>query len=414
MKKFIRIFVFTVIAIIILGNSIVQSQGWSRINPGTTQHFFGIHFPSSNIGYVAGDGILMKSTDAGDTWVDITPQANSYFNSVFFTDNSTGFAVEGMGDIIKTTDGGISWSLLTNITEGDLRCVTFQSSETGYVVGFNGGGQKAYVFKTSDAGLTWTDRSPANSLATELMDASFLNPDTGFACGFGGNVIKTTNGGLTWTKSSLGYEYDLTAIHFTDPDTGYVVGWNSLTYRGIIMKTVDGSSTWTNIWPSDYNFMIRDVWFADGHTGYVVGEKMFILKTTDGGSNWIQQSVANTDTTWDLYACHFNDVNTGWGVGPKGMLVKTTNGGLGLNQMGSVNNTVMLSPNPVKDNLHIMNLNMGKDILFGITDLSGKVVLAGTYQNDLGEIDVSQLKNGIYFLKLLNANSITIIKFIKQ
>ena len=413
MKTFFRIFFFTVIASLILFNSVLQSQGWHRINPGTTHHFYGIHFPSINTGYVAGDGIIMKSTDAGDTWADITPSANSYFNSVFFTDNSTGYAVEGMGDIIKTADGGLSWSLLTNITEGDLRCVTFPSPGTGYVIGFNWGGQKSYIYKTTDAGLTWTDRSPASSMVTNLKHACFLNPDTGFACGYG-DVIKTTDGGLNWTISSLGPEYTLSAIHFTDPDTGYAVGWNSSTFRGVILKSVDGANTWTNVWTSNYEFMIRDVWFADSHTGYVTGEKMLILKTTDGGASWIQQYVANTDTTWNLYALHFNDVNNGWAVGPDGILVKTTTGGLGLNQTGSTNSSVMISPNPVKDNIQIKNLNTEKNISFEITDLSGKVLSAGTYKNDLRGIDVAQLKNGLYFLKLLNAGTITINKFIKQ
>ena len=411
MKTIIRIIIFTVVASMILCHSAVQSQGWYRVNPGTTHHFYGIHFPSINTGYIAGD-LIMKSTDAGNTWADITPPANSYFNSVFFTDENTGYAVEGMGDIIKTTDGGLSWSLLTNIAEGDLRHVTFLSPGTGYVTGFNWGGQKAYVYKTTDAGLTWTDRSP-NNLATNLKHACFLNPNVGFACG-DGDVVKTTDGGLTWTKSSLGPEYYLNAIHFTDPDTGYVAGWNSSTYHGVILKSVDGSASWANIWTSDWQYMIRDIWFADSHTGYAVGEKMLILKTTDGGANWIQQTVANTDTTWDLYACHFNDANNGWGVGPKGMVVKTRSGGLGLNQSGYVNNTTMISPNPVKDLIHIRNLNTSNNISFEITDLSGKIMSAGTYINDWKGIDVTQLKNGIYFLKFLNADFVNVVKFIKQ
>ena len=410
MKTNIRIIIFTVIASIVLCNSSVQSQGWHRINPGTTHHFFGIHFPTMNTGYAAGD-LMMKSTDAGDTWTDITPPANSYFNSVFFTDNSTGYAVEGMGDIIKTTDGGLSWSLLKNIPEGDLRHVTFQSPGTGYVTGFNWGGQKAYVYKTTDAGMTWTNRSPASNLATNLNHACFLNPNLGFACG-NGDVIKTTDGGLTWTRSSPGPEYVLNAIHFTDPDTGYVVGWNSATYRGVIMKSFDGAGSWTNVWSSDYQFMIRDVWFADSNTGYALGEKMLILKTTDGGANWIQQPVENTDTTWDLYAGHFIDADHGWGAGPKGMLVKTTSGGLGLNKPGLANTPLMVSPNPAKDRILIRNLNSEKDISFEITDLTGKVMTAGTYTQE--GIDVAQLKNGIYFLRLVNAGFVRILKFIKQ
>lgn len=63
-----------------------------------------IHFPDANTGYLVGDGIILKTTDAGSTWTSLSFGVT--LSSVYFTDVNTGYAVGGNGAIIKTSNGG--------------------------------------------------------------------------------------------------------------------------------------------------------------------------------------------------------------------------------------------------------------------------------------------------------------------
>jgi photosystem II stability/assembly factor-like uncharacterized protein len=56
----------------------------------------------------------------------------------------------------------------------------------------------------------------------------------------------------------------------------------------------------------------------------VVGGGGTILKTSDGGRNWIAQNSGTSETLWTVY---FTDANIGWAVGMWGTVLKTTNGG---------------------------------------------------------------------------------------
>ncbi|MBK7446359.1 MAG: hypothetical protein IPJ45_10165 [Ignavibacteria bacterium] len=51
------------------------------------------------------------------------------------------------------------------------------------------------------------------------------------------------------------------------------------------LRTTDGGLNW-NIQTSGRG---RDIYFTDANTGYCVGGKGFILKSTNGGINWFDQ-----------------------------------------------------------------------------------------------------------------------------
>ncbi|MEP7168588.1 MAG: YCF48-related protein [Bacteroidota bacterium] len=78
---------------------------WSDESLG---QWFSIDFPSQQTGYIVGWGNLVKTTNGGATWNDITTsqiQNNSLY-SMDFTDDNTGYACGGNGVIIKTVNGG--------------------------------------------------------------------------------------------------------------------------------------------------------------------------------------------------------------------------------------------------------------------------------------------------------------------
>lgn len=116
----------------------------------------------------------------------------------------------------------------------------------------------------------------------------------------------------------------LTDTHFISSDTGWVVG------RGpAILKTTDGGNTWINQTTST-NEDILSVYFLDGMNGWIGGYDGSIYKTTDGGNSWIQNfsgylnAISQIKFTDQLIG---NAVVGKWEGYRFGAIVHTTNGG---------------------------------------------------------------------------------------
>jgi photosystem II stability/assembly factor-like uncharacterized protein len=69
--------------------------------------FFSVSAPSGNTIYVCGNnGMIYKSSNGGDTWIDQTVQTKRDVKSIFFYDENHGFAVGDSGLILHTSNGG--------------------------------------------------------------------------------------------------------------------------------------------------------------------------------------------------------------------------------------------------------------------------------------------------------------------
>ena len=99
MKKYLMTFgLFLFFAVM------VKSQGWQWINTGYDFILFDISFPAgqSNIGYAVGsdvtydgNGIILKTTDNGLTWFQISTGTIPGLQSVYFTSVDTGLLRAG-------------------------------------------------------------------------------------------------------------------------------------------------------------------------------------------------------------------------------------------------------------------------------------------------------------------------------
>ncbi len=64
--------------------------------------------------------------------------------------------------------------------------------------------------------------------------------------------------------------------------------------------------------------------FVDADNGTVVGDFGTILRTTDGGTTWVQQS---SGTRHHLKRVSATDASTATVVGPNGIILRTSDGG---------------------------------------------------------------------------------------
>lgn len=106
--------------------------------------------------YGTGFGFVLKSTDGGNTWQDITPSGfvGGTGTIVRFEDANKGYIFHA-DDVYSTTDGGSTWTLHEDVFPGYVQCAYVSSGEVyvgGYVPGQIVGG---FASISTDGGNTW-------------------------------------------------------------------------------------------------------------------------------------------------------------------------------------------------------------------------------------------------------------------
>jgi photosystem II stability/assembly factor-like uncharacterized protein len=212
------------------------------------------------------------------------------------------------------------WYQQTSGTSKPLYSVYFISDNTGWACG-----DDEEIIKTTDGGTNWNlqHSNPTNALTSIF----FISESTGWAVGgnyspFLGIVLKTTNGGNTWSIQTDSLPDQLNSVYFISPTTGWVAG-----EAHQILKTTDGGANW--IPQTAEAAQYRGIFFMNENNGWAVGGEPSntlskILKTTDGGANWIAKTVATNNY---LRAVYFISETTGWVVGNEGVIFKTIDGG---------------------------------------------------------------------------------------
>jgi hypothetical protein len=198
-------------------------------------------------------------------------------------------------------------------------------------------GQRTSIYRikrTFDRGITWD--SVSVSSARMFWDFSFVNKDTGWVSGFNGGYLiwQTTNGGVTLV-SQIGGIGNGAIFFLKQKVNGEYYGWQKNNDYDL-WRTTNSGVNWYQItspaWP--YIYYIQ---FADGNTGWLTGNGG-IFKTTNGGSNWVNQPLdpgipsvfrgftkivlINKDTIYGVGAAKWlSNSNV------SGIIWKTTNGG---------------------------------------------------------------------------------------
>jgi photosystem II stability/assembly factor-like uncharacterized protein len=275
------------------------------------------------------------------SWHIKSRHPQTFLNSVYFTDAKTGYTVGGLlgtygsilhGTILKTTDGGASWTDLSNDSLQFLTSVFFTDSLTGYVIGTNS------ILKTTNAGGTWTTVFKQSGVFPETI--FFADKNTGYVVGTSGEILKTTDGGQHWVFQNSGTRCQLVSLYFTDPENGCIVGYMNQTDHsyGIILRTTNGGTKWDSI-PFTGSAMPSSVVFTTPMIGYATGGNT-ILKTMDGGLNW----TINYCSIPDYYNyCSFPNNPTGFVVGQNGIILKTSDAGQSWAILSSGTNSALAS-----------------------------------------------------------------------
>ena len=111
---------------------------------------------------------------------------------VSFVDTNTGTVVGQDGIILRTTDGGNTWTVQFSGTGYSFQAVSFIDADSGIAVG-NRPFFEPLIVRSTNGGTTWTTQS---SPASQPFNAvSFVDANTAIAVGDVGTIVRTTTGG---------------------------------------------------------------------------------------------------------------------------------------------------------------------------------------------------------------------------
>lgn len=127
-----------------------------------------------------------------------------------------------------------------------------------------------------------------------------------------------------WVNLNSGVSYELRGMHFINSNTGWVVGFSAN-----VLKTTNGGSNWITQ-PTSWNSGFISTYFINQNTGWISGgndnqDIAVIQKTTNGGANWNQIFYGNIGVVFNE---SFINSTTGWFSTGEGYVIKTTDAGL--------------------------------------------------------------------------------------
>jgi photosystem II stability/assembly factor-like uncharacterized protein len=214
------------------------------------EFLFGIHVFDQSTIYVAGGrfkagapvGAFMRSTDLGATWTLLGDAPQTIFvDRVHFVDATSGYALGnglGSGLVLKTTDAGQTWSRLHEPT-GIMNSFYVHGRESITIVGSPG-----VISRTDDGGVTWEDQS--SPITGDVYSVQYTSPDRGFIAGQ--YLLETTNGGSDWSAITTPVSTAFNDVAYM-PENGtlIVVGAGGVILRGNETASVgrDKSLDWS-------------------------------------------------------------------------------------------------------------------------------------------------------------------------
>ena len=288
---------------------------------------------------------ILRSTDAGGHWSDVTPSdlrgpESSTPGSVDALTGTRAWLLDGdqaHPTLFSTIDSGHAWRPIGPIP-GSCS-VQFVNPRRGWCVRLGGaaGSETVAIYRTSNGGLSWRKISVTGvpeSRPRSTVDAlpfgcdktvSFTSPTAGFAsasCNNGGGLVHaTTDGGVRWRgelmllppRNGSGYEQFTDVVaHRGEATIGVTRFASHVQSFTLIFHSTDAGRRWTPVRPPgphtayDVDIVTADIWrLTAGHT---------VLATNDAGKTWQTSTSEITLNRSDQVI--FTTATTAWEIPP--------------------------------------------------------------------------------------------------
>ena len=312
---------------------------WTMQTSGVTARLRGVSAVSERVAWASGaDSTVLRTIDGGTTWQKLTVTSEALdFRDVDAVDAQTAYVLSiGNGPasrIYKTTDAGKTWTLQFKNEDPKvfLDAMSFWDANNGIAFG-DSVDRQFYILTTADGGRSWS-RVPQNALPPALEnEGAFAASGTNIAV-FGkshawigtgaaakSRVLHTSDRGRTWqiadTPLASGASAGIFSIAFRDAKHGVIAGGD---YRKE-QEAVDNLAVTSDggiTWT-----LVKGLSGFRSVVAYVPGTKTLIALGPSGGdySNDDGRTWAAIDGSgFDTFS-FASGKQMGWGSGAKGVI----------------------------------------------------------------------------------------------
>ncbi|MDN5874147.1 MAG: YCF48-related protein, partial [Sinobacteraceae bacterium] len=221
---------------------------WHKVDSGTKQRLLSVSLNDKGVAFAIGAfGVLLKSTDYGQTWHSAAPDWKPLYNntgplkSIVPITRPTNYVVEVFddgsvviggeyGQILRSPDLGKNWNLAYRFPKTSKQQVSptvfgmhIEKNGTGYAVG-----QAGLILKTVDYGKSWTKLN-VPAAKGQLLFAVDTYPDGHINIAGMRMVLCSRDGGQSWKRLhyldfDLSWYNDLSHPSSAAPGSSFLVG----------------------------------------------------------------------------------------------------------------------------------------------------------------------------------------------
>ncbi len=316
-------------------------QHWTKIDTAITYGWLDyVWYDDANVTFlkiapsdpnilIAGNNVIHKTTNAGQTWEQVyTNPVGDYWSGreielmesfdMGFHPTDPNVLYIGYDDMgfWRSDDGGQSFKRLDAVLDPGgydcVRSIVVDPITEDLYIGRSGGDDDDFpkdfsvgqVLKSTDRGENWTFVTglPEGKPALIMDLSSPANARILYCAVYGHGVFKSTDSGLSWSgvNNGLGGDavYAWTIVIDPNDNQTLYVGLNTIygTGAGGVYKTTDGGQNWfklTNLPSGDV--LSFDIDHSNGQTLYAGVTDVYdwsttggLYKSTDGGSTWTE------------------------------------------------------------------------------------------------------------------------------
>jgi len=224
-----------------------ETEIWSVAASGTNPGL--LFIGGNNFGLNGWASVIYKSTDGGQTWVNVyegSPDNFLSFKCLYIEPGSGDQVIyacyksELAGAILKSSDGGSTWSAISDGIPGTEKwfgSIISDTTGTGKLLaGCGGYGSNGRIYISTDGGNSWNPSSMNLGAYSRISDIVLnpQHPDIVYASTTQNGMFISTNGGMNWQTANGG----LPAMYVTALSSAFHTnnGW------GLIASTYSNSA----------------------------------------------------------------------------------------------------------------------------------------------------------------------------
>jgi len=257
------------------------AEDYIRIDVPTEATINQIYFMTDQLGWAAtSDGEVLSTFDGGKTW-KLTKVTSRAIDDIQFQTRQ-GYIVGERGMIMKSTDGGATWEDISQNIKYNFVGVGIVNDTSVIVVGTDQNSMsktKGIIFESWDAGKTW-QKHPYH-LGNGYTDIAVWPPKKVYLLAIK-KAFHSINCGQRYFRggyegSRLGFGFDFVE------DWGFMVG-----YEGLLARSVDHGRNWEEV-SIDVTKNLHAIEMFDRYSGVAVGDDGVVVYVYNDGDRHIAE-----------------------------------------------------------------------------------------------------------------------------